>query len=429
MFAAASLPLQQNDPVLTLDEAIAIASKDAFAVRTAMVAAKKADDLMEQTKSTQGLSVNLSGAVSAINRRDAATFGGPLPDLTRTIQLAATQQIDISGALRLAIDATKLNKTAADLAVENERLVLRNFVRTKYFAVAQTQEMTKVADADVNAAVERLGKAKIRYENGAIPKFDVIRFETDLRRAKQVQVDANQNVALAKQDLNNLLGRPIDTPFAVQSFDEMPKTDWTAEQITTAALSKRPDIRRASTIVEALHKVRDREKKGNAPSLVVSAVHSENLDPSFGQARGQTIGTATVSVPLYDSGLTKNKVKSADRDIESAEIALEQIRLGASLEVRSALTRLRSAKESYEVALQGQELAAEALRLAQLRYDEGAGILVDVISAQAELVRAQTNVVNARYQLWTAYSGLQRAVGVDNIEQSIEAPAAPEVKK
>ena len=423
------MPLQQGEPVLTLDEAISIASKDAFAVRTSQVAAKKADYLMEQTKSTQGLNVNLSGAVSAINRRDATSFGGPLPNLTKTIQLAATQQIDISGALRLAIEATKLNKVAADLAVESERVNLRSFVRSKYFTVAALQEMTKVADADVNAAKERLAKAKVRFDNDAIPKFDVIRFETDLRRAQQVQVDAVQNVTLAKQDLNNLLGRPIDTAFSVETFAAMPKTDWTAEQITLAALSKRPDILRANTIVAALRKVRDREKKGNSPGLSVSAIHTENLDPSFGQARGQTVGTATISVPLYDSGLTKNKVRSADRDIETAEIALEQIRLGASLEVRSALTRLRSAKESFEVALQGQELAAEGLRLAQLRYDEGAGILVDVISAQAELVRALTNVVNARYQLWTAYSGLQKAVGVDNIEQSIENTTAPEVKK
>jgi outer membrane protein len=100
---------------------------------------------------------------------------------------------------------------------------------------------------------------------------------------------------------------------------------------------------------------------------------------------------------------------------EQAAIRLEQTKLGVSLEVRSALTRLSSARQAYDVAISGLAVATEALRLAQLRFDEGAGILLDVTTAQAESTRAQGAVVTARYQYLSAVAALQKAVGSDDL--------------
>jgi outer membrane protein len=90
-----------------------------------------------------------------------------------------------------------------------------------------------------------------------------------------------------------------------------------------------------------------------------------------------------------------------------------------SLEVRSAYTKLVTAREAYDVAVSGRDLAKEALRLAQLRYDEGAGILLDVTTAQADLTRAQVAAVNARYQYLAAVAALQKAIGQDDLSVEV----------
>jgi outer membrane protein len=88
--------------------------------------------------------------------------------------------------------------------------------------------------------------------------------------------------------------------------------------------------------------------------------------------------------------------------------------------VRAALTRLETARKAHETALAGLALARESLRLAGLRYDEQAGILLDVTTAQAELTRAEGAVVTARYQYLTAVAALQRALGTDDLDASTQ---------
>ncbi len=126
------------------------------------------------------------------------------------------------------------------------------------------------------------------------------------------------------------------------------------------------------------------------------------------------------TIPLYNSGVTRARAQAARQDEEQSRINLEQIRHLISLDVLNALTRIETASKAHEVALKGQDLATESLRLAQIRYDEGAGILLDVTTAQSELTRAQGSVVTAKYQYLTAIAALQAATGTDLFGNQID---------
>jgi outer membrane protein TolC len=102
--------------------------------------------------------------------------------------------------------------------------------------------------------------------------------------------------------------------------------------------------------------------------------------------------------------------------VEQAQIQLDQLKLAAALEVRQALSRLASANEALLTALKTEELAREGLRLAQLRYDESVGILVDVTTAQAQLTSASLSASIARFSALTALAELNRALGADTLE-------------
>jgi outer membrane protein TolC len=103
------------------------------------------------------------------------------------------------------------------------------------------------------------------------------------------------------------------------------------------------------------------------------------------------------------------------------EIQLEQAQLGVALAVLNAVTQYETALESKAAADQNVVLATEALRLAQLRYDEGAGILLDVTTAQADLTAASNRAAAARFQVRLAYAQLQLAVGQDDLSAAVTA--------
>ena len=59
--------------------------------------------------------------------------------------------------------------------------------------------------------------------------------------------------------------------------------------------------------------------------------------------------------------------------------------------------------------------AEENYRIAQVRLASGEGITLEITDALTQLTQARTAQVAARYDYWTAYAELQRAVGSDEL--------------
>jgi outer membrane protein len=426
-----ALPLGQAAPTMTVEEAVQIALKEGFSVRQAQILERRSQDLIDLAKVGAGLNVNLQGSYTRIEQREVkeSAFagggqpGGPQQD-TGSLTLAVTQYVDVTGAIRKAVNQARFNKTAAKLSTEAAQNAIKAIVRSQALAVLETQEQVTIQMDELKAARERLDKAQARLRAEAIPRFDVLRLETDLRRVEQALVTAQQNAALAKQDLNNTLGREIDTPFEMAPIQGAASQEGLdASALTQFALKRRPDILAAEATLKGQLEAVGRQKLGLGPQLVLSASHTETLTQiAVGSPKGQTVGAVTVTLPLYDSGLTKTNVRSAEKDAEATTIQLEQTRLGAALDVRAALTRLTSANEAYQTALKTEELSKEALRLAQLRYDEGVGILLDVIEAQTQVTAARSSAAAARFATLAALAQLQLAVGFDDLRTATPDP-------
>ena len=79
--------------------------------------------------------------------------------------------------------------------------------------------------------------------------------------------------------------------------------------------------------------------------------------------------------------------------------------------MRQALSNINDAQTRASSAGVGAATADEAYRLANVRYQNGIGTILDVVNAQAQLAQAQTNLLNAQYDYQTSLAQLTRAVG------------------
>jgi outer membrane protein TolC len=425
-----ALPLP--DPALTIDQAVDIALANAFSIQSSSANLERARQIEAEAKGALGPKLTLGASYARFE--GAASTGqvqflgsvpetgplanGPAPSLANSSKQASvsfSQALDISGTVRKSVEAARLGRMSAHEALAAEVNAVRLQARAAFYDVLLAKSLVRVhTDAKV-AAQARLDKARARQREGAVPEFDVLRFRNELSKTEQRLVQAQGALETAKQALNNVLARPIETPFDPVDVAETPRLPASPDQLVVAALKHRPEIRRTALTVKSLGRLAESQEQGARPSLVVSAVHNRIIDPPAGSRGHGTVGSVTLSYPVFDSGVTRSRVRSARQDEASALIALEQATLAIVLDVRSAYTRLATAVESLKAAQDSEGLAAEALRLAQLRYDEGAGILIDVTAAQADLTAARGAVHSARYELLAAYAALQRAVGRDDL--------------
>jgi outer membrane protein TolC len=418
----------EQDP-LTVDQAVEIAVQNAYAVRLAQSAAEQAranqsaasGALRPQISST-GQYIRLAEGVS--NSAGGSGFGGSTSD-SKQINVVLSQLIDISGVTRKSVEARKFQKLASQMDVEREVNGVKGAVRTQFYLVLQSKALVTVQEEELRNAQLRLANAKLKEAAGDVSHFDVLRLETDAKRSEQALVDAQGNYVLAKQSLNNFLGRRIDTDFDPQDVPNLRDVEVDVDSAVELAQENRPEVKAGGYLVNAAGSLVSVEAGGLKPSMSFSAQYSRVIDAAPGQAVQSLFGIFSVTFPVFDSGITRARTKAAREFKEQAEIRLEQSKLAVELDVQNALTRLQTAKKALEVAQTGQAFARESLRLAQLRYDEGAGILLDVTTAQTELTRANGAFVTARYQYLSATAALQRALGTDDLTTSSKGNELP----
>ena len=90
-----------------------------------------------------------------------------------------------------------------------------------------------------------------------------------------------------------------------------------------------------------------------------------------------------------------------------------QQRQAVELEVRQAFLNVQSAAEELAGADAVITQAAEALRIANVRFQSGVGTNLEVLNAQTAASEAEAGKVQALFNYNLARATLERAVGAD----------------
>lgn len=417
---AAALAMAQGDGgTLTLDEALSIAYQNSYSVKTALSKLEKTRQQLNEAKGHFGPQVSL-GATDTIYTPPIQTFGPTGPSEADAKQGTATiaLPVDISGLINLGLRAAKASVAAAQDSVDAAKLDLKRDVRRSYFSLLQAEEVVRVDKQALASAQQRLKDTDAQFRAGTAAKVDVLRAQVQVSSAQIDLSTAIRNVALAKQSLNNTLSRPIETDFEPAPIASVPTMTQSAATLNAIAQKVRPDLNSLRENANVLALVTKAQEGGLKPSLSLSTTFSRNFNPTEGTRVSQTVGVIALTWPVFDSGITRSKVKEARQDEEQLKISIQQLGLGISLEVRSALTNINTASERLKLAEEQVTVAEEAFRLSNVRRDAGEGILVEVIDAQTDLTRARVALVSARYDYLAAYADLQRAVGIDQIQEA-----------
>ena len=327
-------------------------------------------------------------------------------------RLTFTQGIDL---FHLVPTARKVESATRDFyAIDLERVSNELALSTKitFYSVLRAEQLLIAQQEQVTAAEESLRIAQARFNAGVAAQFDVVTAQTTLSNAQQLQSSAQNELDLARANLNNIMGRNLDAPVNLVTPNittSGPKPDVSAE--VAVATSQRPEIEQAVNNLTIANKLITLASAGMKPSVsLVGSADYAGLTRSGIPSTTYSL-TAQLGLPLYDGGATNARVKSARIDLKTQQVDLAQLKQNISLEVRTAVLNVDDAKNRISTTQQGVTQALEALRLANLRYKNEAGTFLEVSNAEAQLATARNNLATAQYDLGTSTAQLTRATG------------------
>jgi outer membrane protein TolC len=432
MHGVVSTASASQDAPMTIDEAIAIAERNAFAVRIQNAALEKDRQAVALALSALGPTAGFTTTLTQYGQEVDASFGpGTSPVVVSPFRsgseaFAINLPIDIAGNLNRLVAANKKTYEAARRTLEASFNDARLNARSAYILVLRDKALVVVSEEAVKDAKDRLTQSQQEFEQKQVAKVDVDRLDAQVAQATSDLLNAQNNLALAKQSFNQTLARPIENRVDLADLPDAPPVPTDLDALTKVAQVERPEARALVDQIQALAYIRRAQESGMDPSLALSLGYTRNLATTALAGNPNSISAGILfTVPVFDSGATRARVREARQDENTAKVQLQQEQLQISSDVRSAVTNFLSAKARQANAQRQLTLAEEVYRLAQVRQQAGEGTYIDVVDAESSLEQARNGVVSAKYDLLLAYSQLQHGVGNDKVDEPAKSQPNP----
>lgn len=140
---------------------------------------------------------------------------------------------------------------------------------------------------------------------------------------------------------------------------------------------------------------------------------AETLSSAYGRLKDNEIIGLSLSLPIFDWGVGKGKVRMAQAQLDVVRTQLEQTHLDYMQQLRKTVTQFNAQPSQCRDALRAQEIAVERYEITRRRYEAGAISVTDLNTAQQEMESARAQYISQLQTFWNDYYTLQKSTLYD----------------
>lgn len=402
-------------------------------IKNSRYALKRAEYAINQAQAGKKPTVDYTFGAQRSRATDAATYSraASLMGGANSVSNAFSNGISVNiplytgGLVEGQIDVAKLGKTNAQEEILRVEQATKYSAIQGYYGLLAYQELQGVYHEAVDNLQGHLDNVQAQYNVGTKAKVDVLSSDVSLANAKTTAITADNNVAVAESNLNNILGLPLETKLNLADH-QLPFDTYniSLQEATDYAMKYRPEVLQAAIAVQEAERNIDIANAGNRPTVAITGGNdwADNTFPGIDANKRSWKVAAGVTYSLYDGGATKAKVNQAKQDLLVARETEQKTREAVQLEVKRAYLNIRSAAQKVEETQTVVDQARENYRIQNIRYQAGVGINLDVLDAQLSLNEAQVNHIQALYDYNVGIAKLEQVMGVD-VESGVIHPS------
>lgn len=324
-------------------------------------------------------------------------------------------EVDFFGRVR-SLNAQALQKFLATIeGRKSAQIALVSELASHYFTLQQLKAQLEVARQTLSSVEESYALNGKSFQAGNISELDVRIAESQVQSARIGVVSYERRIAQAENYLALLVGGPIPANLP-------PALPFDAERLVAAIpaglpselVQRRPDILEAEYTLMAANAQIGAARAAFFPSVRFNTsigTTSSQFDQLLSAGTGVWSFSPQITVPLFSGGRNRADFEAAKVGAAIAVANYQKAIHRAFREVADALV----ADRSYSLQASAQTALVEAQRrrldLATLRYRQGDGTYLEVLSAQQDHYSAQQSDLETRLNRLVSRIALYKALG------------------
>jgi outer membrane protein TolC len=350
-------------------------------------------------------------------------FDGPIPGRTTTLEsplrfgfigyASVAQPLTQQHKIGLGIDLTHVGAEAASEQFRAKQQAVVNEVRRLYYGIAQAESGRKTLQATLDFLQQLDRETNQQVLQRVALQADLLAVKVQLVQAEYALLKLDDPIQTQKEQLNRLMGRPVDTPLEIDPASIANTEGISLQDAYAEALASRPEIRLAKIQQRKAELERRLTSAERIPDVSLSLIGLRTVN--FSSTLPNTLSSVGIqgTWDVFDWGKKREQVEIKRQAEAQAALELKDAEALVMVDVGHQYRRIIEARKQLDLARALQSSSIEAFRVVRNRYLQREALLSDVVKVQSSLADADHHYTQALTDLATAQADFEKALGRD----------------
>jgi multidrug efflux pump subunit AcrB/outer membrane protein TolC len=414
---------------ITLDEAVALATKQNSTVKLAQLKTREMQARVTQARANYFPVISNDSNAVHLGEQDNLVIpqgvlgtypsAGPIPGQNVSIKLGnqdfllsttgvaqpITQWFKIHDGVTIARSDAAIARDDAQRARDEVALKVKQL----YYGLLTAQRRQQAAELRIEAGEERLREAQNGVESGTVLELNALEGKAQLAEARHALGSLEDAISDMKVEFNDLIGLPLDTDveFVAPAAET---SNSTAEDPAAEALAHNPEVAAAR---QALIKARAGVAEARAEYIPEVGAFAQYVYQTGVPLLPENNGAVGLRMnwTLAEFGKRSGQVRERQAQLAQAQENLHQVEDRMRVDIEKEVRKVRRTETGLEAARESVAARTEMCRITANQVEAKTVNLFALKEANAQLADAEAGLFQAEMEQSTARAELERTVG------------------
>ena len=336
------------------------------------------------------------------------TSGGNNTSFNHNLSLRISQPLFTYNRTKMQLKELEYALENAKISYALQQLSIEKNVTSQFYDVYQKQKDLNISRDEYNNQKQNYDIIKNKVEAGLLAKEELYQAEVNLANSESTVYSKEISFENAKDNFKLLLGMSLDEDIAILFDNNIPTVDVNINDAVKYALDQRMEIRQKQITLEQddlflveqdvfsiIRTKAESEFKGDLSVRVGMDALAGKVKNMYDKPTDNEEVGVTLTIPIFDWGAKKAKVKSSQLAMESDEISLEEQKKEIVIDVRQICRNLPTLIRQIEIKKKSIENAERTYEINLEKYRNGNLTGMDLQQFQNQLTTAKQDYTSA----------------------------------